>query len=97
MVTLVSLSCLASRLAKLVAGVALVVMACAAPASAFDGYGRPGMGYCWYPGVGVVAVGFGYCDYPAESNGSHWHCEWGWLGIGSCSFRWPDNSFAPPP
>lgn len=83
-------------LANIVVGVVLA-LSCATPASAYQGYFRPGFGYCWYPGVGVSGAGFGYCDYPTESNGSHWHCEWGWLGIGSCSFRWDDNTLAPPP
>lgn len=63
-----------------------------------------------YPPVGEISRGpdgfSSVTDAPPEANGSHYHCEQGFmadpLGIGgsiggACSFRWPDGSIAPPP
>ena len=40
----------------------------------------------------------GYCDDAPMPSGQHWHCEWTYLIINSrhCSWRWGDNTFAPP-
>lgn len=79
------------------AGTALVI---APSANAFP---LPGPGYCAYPGTGGGAMVFGaggyWCDYPVEETGQHYHCEWGgFIGYGgSCTWRWGDNTIAPPP
>jgi hypothetical protein len=51
-------------------------------------------------GGGGAFGGYGeFCDeFPVES-GQHFHCEYGgFIGYGGgCSWRWADNTIAPPP
>lgn len=47
-----------------------------------------------------VDSGFGgFCDSAPVITGQHYHCEWGGFLVygGTCSWRWGDNTNAPPP
>ena len=75
----------------------------AQPASAAP---LPQWGYmmlCNHPvasgGAMVFGAGGYFCDEAAVPTGQHFHCEWGgFIGYGgSCTWRWADNTIAPPP
>ena len=74
----------------------------AEPAPQQWGYGGPMM-MCNHPvnsgGAMVFGAGGYFCDEAAVASGQHFHCEWGgFIGYGgSCTWRWADNTIAPPP
>jgi hypothetical protein len=73
-----------------------------APQAGAQWYGG-GMMLCNHPvnsgGAMVFGAGGYFCDEAATAGGQHFHCEWGgFIGYGgSCTWRWADNTIAPPP
>lgn len=65
-----------------------------------DFFRLPDSGVCNYPGTGGSSGFGGWCDYPPVLNGSHYHCEWGGMGMfkmGGCTWRDGGNAVVPPP